>query len=340
MPVGCQSHLARIVDKDGAVVGEADALTEVAWGRALDDTAGATATIVPTGACCEWIGDIRSWRHRLVIWRGGHPVFDGPLVLIEWESGQVQLTALDCSAWLERRVPHQDLNFIDTDLATIARELIEDAFSVQNPGVEVEIVERAKIEGDRSYELDTGQTWDHLRDLSDTGLDWTVVGSKILLMGESFCQVVGSLDDSDFTEGLRVIEDGAALATRWIVFGDEDLDIKGTAGGTDPYYGLLEITEDQDSILDTGSANAAALAQVRASNPAPVFIDTGQGALAPTASIDVNTLVPGYCLGISTNITCREVIATQKIGEVRVTENAQGEQVRVFCLPPGDIDAT
>ncbi|MFF4602693.1 hypothetical protein ACFY12_08065 [Streptomyces sp. NPDC001339] len=62
-------------------------------------------------------------------------------------------------------------------------------------------------------------TGDHLRDLAETGLDYTAVGSRIVLLPESHAVTVGRLSDADLPEGLVVAEDGTALGTRWIVRG-------------------------------------------------------------------------------------------------------------------------
>lgn len=344
--MACVGHTASILDRSGAVVCNLDALVDVEWGRALNETATARARVVPQGDCCQCMGGVRTWRHRLVIWRGSVPVFDGPIVLVEWTADGVEVSASDVSAWLAHRLPHTDMSFSDTDLTIIARDVIADAFTPDDPGVSVEIVAPALIFGDRSYSIDVDLSLDHLRDLASTGIDWTVAGSRILLMGTGFCDSIGSLSDTDFPQGLRVVEDGGALATRWVLWAAPDADgtlIKATAGGTDDYYGLLESVHDsqapQDqgaaSILDQTSANAAAADLLSTSVPAPVFIDTGAGPLSPQASIDVASIICGYCLQIASTATCREVAAVQKVVEVRVSESSDGESAQVLCGPTG-----
>lgn len=317
---GCGTHTARIVDRDGGVVTDADVLTEVEWTRVLDDVSTARVVIQPDGDCCDRLGAVRTWRHKLVIYRNGVFVWEGPIVTAEWSVGQLEVWAVDVLGWLDRRVPHQDIDVTDSDVTQIATALIEDGYAPDDPGHEVRVVAPARVRGARRYREGIGQTGDHLRDLAETGLDYTAVGSTILLLPETHAESLGQLSDIDMPDGLVVAEDGTALGTRWIVAGDEDGDVLGEAGGRDAYYGLLERYVEQTSIPDDASAAAAARSRLRASLPVPVFIDTQQVTIAPEAPIDVPSLVPGWCLDITSARTCRTVTQRLKIVGVKVTE--------------------
>lgn len=362
MQVGCSNHTAAILDRDGAIVCQADALTAVQWGRVLNETATARATIQPRGDCCQCMGQVRTWRHRLVIWRAGLPVFDGPVVVAEWSPDGVDVVAYDVSAWLDRRLPHSDMDFTSTDLTTIAETVIADALLPDDPGVVVEVVSPSLIFGDRSYRIDVDRCLDHLRDLSNTGMDWTVAGGRILLFGASFSDSIGSLSDADFPQGLRVIEDGASLVSRWVLWGAIDpardsegrfvsgasigSGIKSVAGGIHDYYGLLESVHDSlavqnlgaASVQDQTSADAATASLLASSLPAPVFIDTGAGPLSPSAPVDIADLIPGYCLQVASVATCRPVTAVQKIYELLVADGPSGESAQVICAPLSEVD--
>ncbi|WP_381793017.1 hypothetical protein [Streptomyces niveus] len=335
MPVGCGSHTAQIIDRDGAVVAVPDVLLEVEWTRVLDDTSTARILVQPGDDCCAALSRVRSWRHKLALWRDNQPVWEGPILTPIWRNSGVEITAVDIMGWLDRRVPHSDLTFADDELAEIAAVLIRDGFAPDDPGHSVTIIASTRIRGRREYQADVGQIGDHLRDLAATGLDYTAVGSRILLLPEDHCARVGSLTDGDFADGLRIAEDGAGLATRWIVQGSED--VTGTAGGIDPYYGLLERVVEETSILDSASATAAARSRLRASRPAPVFIDTDDTTtLSPDASVDVPTLVPGWCVDVSTTETCRNIAQSMKILGLKVKETgAAGETVSVQLAPSG-----
>lgn len=309
------------MDRDGATVAEADVLTEVEWTRELDEFSSARVVINPSGDCCNHLQRVEPWRHELHIFRDGAPVWNGPVIQPEWRAGQIEIFAADILAWLDRRVPHESITFGDSDLTDIATWLIEDGFAPDDPGHDIYVVGPARVNGGRAYTRNIGQTGDHLRDLAETGLDYTAVGSTIILLPEDHAGSIGRLSDGDFPENLVVGQDGSNLITRWIVAGDENSGAIGEDGGTDAYYGLLERYVEQTSIKTTASAIAAARAKRRASTPAPLFVDTEQVTISPDAAVDVARLVPGWCLDITTTATCRTVTQRMKIVGVKVEES-------------------
>jgi hypothetical protein len=319
MALGCASHAFSVTDRSGIRVIASGVLTEVEWHRVLDDVSTARVTVQGGVDCCGDLGDIRTWRMSLNLYLGDQFVWSGPITQIEWTADDVTIQAVDIVGLLDRRVPHQDFTFTGTDLAEIARQLIDDGFAPDDPGHTVTVIGPSGVTGGRQYATDIGQTGDHLRDLAETGLDFTAVGNNIVLLPETFCEVVGRLSDQDMPEGLSVAEDGTALATRWVVAG-QDATVEGTAGGTDSYYGLLERYVEQTSITDSASAQAAAEAKLRTSRVAPVFIDTQAVTLAPTAPVDITQLVPGWCLDITSAGTCRDITQRLKIVGVDVVE--------------------
>lgn len=338
---GCGTHQARIIDRSGATIAEADVLAEVEWTRELDEFSSGRVLINPSGDCCDHLRRVEPWRHELHIFRDGAPVWNGPIIQPEWSAGQVEIFAADILAWLDRRVPHQSITFGDTDLTDIATWLIEDGFQPDDPGHELYVVGPSGVSGGRSYTINVGQTGDHLRDLAETGLDFTAVGRTIILLPETYTGSIGRLTDSDFPDGLVIGQDGSNLITRWIVAGDENSGVMGEDGGADPYYGLLERYEEQTSIKTQASAIAAARSKRRASVPAPIFIDTRQVTISPDAAVDVAKLVPGWCLDITSQATCRTVTQRMKIVGVKVSEgggtgaNPGGESVQVQLAASG-----
>jgi hypothetical protein len=322
MPVGCATHTYSITDRDGGFVTASGTLTDVQYNRVLNDASTAQVTIGVSGPnCCAELGAVRSWRHYLNIYRGGDFMWSGPITNVDWGWDSVTVDAVDIIGLLDRRVPHQDFSFTGTDLTEIARQLIEDGLAPDDPGHTVTVIGPAGITGGRAYSQNIGQTADHLRDLADTGIDFTAVGNNIVILPDDFCDVVGRLSDEDLPEGVTVTEDGAALATRWIVAGSDSSGAVGVAGGPHPYYGLLEQYVEQTSITDQSSADQAAAAKLRASLPVPTVIDTQNITLAPTANVDVSQLVPGWCLDITSTATCRDITQRLKITGLQITED-------------------
>lgn len=317
---GCGSHSAVVLDRGGATVATVDVLVEVEWNRVLDGISTARAVIQPDGDCCNRLGRIGSWRNRLVIFRDEQYVWDGPITDISWSLGQVEIQAEDVLVWLDDRVPHENRTFTNVDLTEPAVWLIEDGFAPDDPGHTVQVIGKAGITGSRSYSAGIGQSGDHLRQLAEAGIDFTAIGSKILLLPETHMASVGRLSDADLPEGLQVSEDGKSLVTRWVVAGSEESGVVGSDGGTDPYYGLHERYVEMSEITDVDSAVQAATARRRSTSAVPVFVDTQQVTISPLAAINVPSLVPGWCLDVTSASTCRQVSQRLKITGVKVTE--------------------
>lgn len=324
------TYAVRVVDRFGAVVADANTLTTVEWTRVLNDTSTARVVVKPDGDCCAEMGNIRTWGHSLYIYRNGNPVWTGPILAVDWRFGEVEINAGDISAWLARRVPHQNKTLDNTDIADIAQFLIDDGFMPDDPGHAVNIIASSGVKGGRTYTLNVGQTLDHLMDLADSGIDWTVLGDQFIILPDNWNQSIGNLTDGDMPQGLIVAEDGTSLITRWVVAGGTNHDQVGEAGGTSVFYGLLERYTEQTSVVDPIAATAAAQARLAASNVAPVFIDTQEVTIAPDAPINVDTLTPGWSLDIATISTCRDISQRLKITGLKVLMDESGvEKVQV-----------
>lgn len=334
---GCGSHEAAIYDRGGALLAHADVLTQIEWSRTLNDVSAARVVIQPGADCCQKLQHVRSWRNKIVIWRDGSLVWEGPIVRVRWSLAEIELQCADIAAWLGVRLPHQTITFGDSDLVDIAAWLIEDAFRPDDPGHTVDIVAPSRVRGRRDYFEDSDSVLEHMKDLAETGLDWTAVGSTIVLLPEDHLVSVGTLTDADLPEGLTVTEDGEALATRWVVFGQDDQggqdddregdpppSVKGEASGRAPYYGLIERAVEENSIKTSADAAAAARSRLRGSKPAPIYIDSDRVTLSPDAPVEVARLVPGWCVDVVTTETCRPISARMKIQAVTVSEGGSG----------------
>lgn len=343
MPVGCSTHTFTIVDRDGGLVVSSGDLLNVEYNRLLNDSSTAKIVIGVTGPqCCNDLGNLRSWRHLLNLYRGNEFMWSGFITRVDWSFGQCEVRAVDIIGLLDRRVPHQAFTFVDTDITQIAATLADDGLAPDDPGHTTTVVGASGVTGGRTYELAVGQVADHLRDLADTGLDFTAVGNNIVILPDAFADVVGRLSDEDMPEGVTVTEDGASLGTRQIVAGSQAGTPVGIAGGVNPYYGLLEIYTEQTTMTDQAAADAAAAAKLKSNLGVPVYIDTQNVTLAPTANIDVAKLVPGWCVDISTDSTCRSITQRLKITGLSITEDGGsdtapgGERVVLQVAATGD----
>jgi hypothetical protein len=323
--LGCASHTYSVTHRSGGFVTASGVLTEVSWSRTINDASTASVTIGVSGAdCCAELSGLRSWSQWLNVYRDDAFVWSGPVTGVEWSADSVTVTATDLIGLLDRRVPHQNFTFTDTDVTEIARQLVEDGLAPDDPGHTTTVIGAAMVTGGRTYTQNVGQTADHLRDLADGGMDFSATGNNIIILPDSFCDVVGRLSDADLPEGVTVTEDGASLATRQVVSADTESTIVGSAeaaGSVRDYYGLLEVYSQDTSIVTQADANTAAAARLASSAATPIVINSQNVTLAPTANVDLRSLVPGWCLQISTAATCLPVSQVLKIVGVQVTED-------------------
>ncbi|MER6632336.1 hypothetical protein ABT301_29650 [Streptomyces sp. NPDC000987] len=278
---------------------------------------------------------MRAMRHFLHVYRNGAYVWGGQILMPKWAAGTVQIAAADIVSVLNRRTPHETRAFTNTDLTDIAEWLIEDGFAPDDPGHSVTVLAQSGVLGSRDYQADIGQSGDHLRSLAETGLDFTAVGETLLLMPDDWSASVGLITDADLPDGLSVEEDGTAMATRWVVYGDDTSGVVGSAGGVHPYYGLIERSVQDTSIKDQASADAAAQSRLDASLPVPVYVDSSEVTLSPDTGVDIARLVPGWCVDVATTATCRNLTQRMKITGLGVSADGSGEQVKIQFGPVG-----
>lgn len=312
------------------------------WGRVRDGVSEASVT-VPYG-CCGKLADVRSWRHELHVIRDGDEVWSGPVVVdVNCRSG-VTLVANDYLAWLGRRVIRYarcydpECGGAPATGPVIAEQLVRDALEPDDPCL---LDYLTRIDGganqEREYKLNSAYTLDALTDLARGGLDFTAIGRRIMLMPEG--HVLGRtalLTCDNFLGDVCVSDDGGGAATRAVVTGkagdtDETV-VSGYAGGVDPYYGLIEVLHNDDTIRTAASAAAQAAGLIR--NPPPLLVQPPQSAaLDPNAPVCISELVPGVEVPVSMDCTCRSATQVMQLVKLDVTVDASGEKVSPLLAP-------
>lgn len=85
------------------------------WTRILDDVSEAEVEIGLTGdaqqTCCECLAIVEPFCHELHIWRDGEEVWVGPIEAVRYERERVTIKARDSLAWLDVRIPNEDVEF-------------------------------------------------------------------------------------------------------------------------------------------------------------------------------------------------------------------------------------
>lgn len=303
--------------------------------RVLDETSEARVTL---GDCCSVLSDVRSVRHSLLLFRDGVAVWGGPIVRVNYRTGQI--IARDVTWWLERRLHRRRREFVGVDVVTIAERLILDALAPDDPGILNYLdVTPSGIVVDRTYDVDTIRSvMESIRELARDGLDFTALGWRIVLGGDQITtRPVGVLTDESFVELPDIVDDGLALATSVTV---EGAGVRATVGGIDPYFGLVERGWSESDIPDVVSAQAAAQTRLDLLGQTPLvlgdeFGDDIQSVLAPSAPVEFSELVPGALIRVAITEACRDIVSDLRLHDVTARFDSGGESVSITLQSPG-----
>lgn len=342
----CSASDYRVVvgDRSGPDLVELD-FTTLKWGRVLGDVSEAQVTV--PAHCCGKLGEVWPWRHELRIFRNGVQQWVGPITVMPNCRSGITIAAQDMLGWLGHRVIHKDHCWDPTCGGTAigsvaaAAELVDDGFAPDDPDV-LQYVKKfgAGIVGGRQYAANSKYVIDALKDLGQGGLDFATIGRAIVLMEAGWdLGRLPLLTCEHFGGDVCTTVDGHAAATKAIVTGDDTLGIVGTAGGVDPYFGLLEVLVNDTSIKSGQTAIDQAKGMVNGHNPPPILVQPPDGStLNPSAPICLEQLVPGVTAPVVMDCTCRTSNQMMRLTKLDVTVDAQGERVAPLFTPVGYND--
>lgn len=321
------------------------------WDRRLDDVSEANVVMSFSGTeeytCCECLAEAEPWCHELHVWRDGEEVWVGPIQTIEYEHEQVTVTAKDSLAWLGVRVPAVDIDYttVATELTDIAMFLLNVAFAEDSPTYTCEI--------DNVYAVDTGlvtfryfekfnqYALEILRDLADSGLDFTTLGRTIVLTGDATTLTpLILLNDAHILGGLKVVKDGTIQGNRYYVHFDGDGGSPAVGEAVDKYcYGAIERIRDGDGLVDGASAGDVADIYVEASAIAPRTIEMSSNSkLSPDTPWVINDMVPGARVDVAVTKLCLNLTQSFKLTQVDVDYNSdEGESVGITLVPINSV---
>lgn len=340
--LGCGETEIFVTQRCGSpTIGRLTGVSEAVYTRLLDETGQAVITVSIAGngaadeACCDILGRITSWAMEISIVRDGQIVFAGPIVGVLHKRSQVIIAARDVTAWLDKRLIHNDLDFTEgTNMTAIAEAIIRDALEPDDPCVlDYLDVSPSVLTAARTYGAESQYAGEAIRELTGTGVDYTTVGRRIILGGPLIWGPFATLRDEDILADVEVEERGLEAATSWLIEGSG---VVGRAGGVDSFYGLLESRFAEDEILTEDDANVSAASRLDASNPPPLFVTVpGDSKLSPQAPVCFEQLIPGVLIGVSLQDLCRPVQVTQRLVAVGVTVNGEDESVAISLAPIG-----
>lgn len=341
-------------------------ITSVSWSRKMNDVSTASVTIALNGLddeCCDCIATVNPWEHELAVFRNGVEVWVGPVVngTIDLAGLTASYEARDLSAWLDHRwveVLDVDKEFEEVNISEVYTWLIEHAY-YREPWNMSWVVPTTQIPIDRTYTArDTSERWagtfqsvgDELRDLSQSGIDTTVV-RRTLIAGDlqAETQITQLLTDEHWAVLPTINIVGTSMATEVGVGGgnggysgwyDDQIWIERAASDSNgARYGLLQSFYnapelDEEDTTELPNAITQQAYNLREAKKEP-FVYIQGGALSPKAPVQVDSLIPGNVYRVALSETCRTVESDYRLFAVSVSLNDRGETVSLEMTPLG-----
>ncbi len=349
----CAGHTAYLYDRGGTTrIGELGPLISVQWGRIRDDIS--TAQVVMKNPdCAEIAAQIEPGRHELVIYKGGHRVWEGPITLATYERAATTIEAKDVVHYLERLIMKSAYNNAYPNVVTTVQRAVNiisgelPRREAENPPVNVLPHLHAIHQDDdaktaRNTLAYQKTVFDDLDDLAaKSGIDYTTVGRSIYVFDtHTLLGRTATLTEEDIVGDIIVSVYGMDLATFAAVSGADGT--YGTAGGKDDYYGWVEVLasaydENADADQEAPSQaelNSQAERNISGRNPTPVNVRVPDGStLSPRSAISIDDLVPGVEVPLLATLTGRQFSQMQKLDKVDVSDSADGVTIAITLSP-------
>lgn len=349
--VGCADYSARIVTRGAlAVVWEEIPFTSLDYERVLDDTSQANIIIDGLDPGCDarvQYNKVRPWQHELVIYRNKAIAWAGPVVGFGGKYSQGKIRARDRSVWWDHRWV-SDLAFVQRELADIFVAYFASAMN-QDPIAGFTLTATATgILGTRSVAAsDHKPAGPEMREVSQVGIDWTVVGLTCVAGGKTIpTGRLPVISDDHLREPPDIDCDGLAQMNVSGLTGQQPQDsVTGQFVVGDRVYGqasdaartardgLLQSNVQDDKAGDVPSCIAGAASTLALFGDAPILVSSL--ALASNAPVTMDTLVPGAILDVELRANATDIAALYRIAKVNVVVDTDGERVDIDVQPIG-----
>lgn len=352
-----RNHTAFIYDKGGRTrLFQLHNIMEVKYNRIRDDMSSGSIKISAENRDrqLEQLSGIEPGRHELHIYRGNSLAWCGPVNLPDSanEYGQFELSANDISFYFDRMSLENayDNSSTKTDyVVNRMQKIMTTEIAAQGVEEDWNLLDHLHFYVQNGDAKTTARTFkhqstifDHLEELAArSGVDYTVVGREFHMWDTSRA-AMGQFPlagREDFLAEPRRKKYGTELATR--VIATDGQGGYGIAGGRDPYYGKWDIVvQAYDAETDAKKPTAAELRSqaqlsLKGRNPTPMQLTVpANSGIAPKSPLyDLDHLVPGAYVPLRLSDAGRNVIRMQKVQEVTVVDNANGELLQVSLYP-------
>jgi hypothetical protein len=353
--IGIGEYEVAVYGRGGAQrVARLDRVDSLSFTRRLDDTGECSVTCVSE----EWADLIHPWQHEIHIFRSGSLVWCGPVRDKSYvpENGQVKITARDLFSWFDFRVPHDELDFVDEDMANVFVAIMESALKPdKSPNIVIDKTP-ANIPTDFYHDPELPKiAATMLRDLADSGVDFTTINRTIYVRNEEMDkESIGTLYSKHFATFPEIKESGE-MATLLLLTGaggdfhsqPDAVDTREANSATaaiavgkwdkDP-FGLLETIVDATSLFDAEDKTAlekSAKSRYELLRYPRLYLDSVT--LHKSAPVAMSSLIPGRRLTLSMDIGSIPLITEYRIQSVEVSvSNTAAETISLTLTSVGD----
>lgn len=350
--LGCSDYSARIVTRGrGSVVWEEMPFSSLEYERVLDDTSKASIVLDGIDPGCDakaQLAKVRTWRHELAIYRDTELVWIGPVTGKTADGTRATITARDRSSIWDRRFIHNTYDPIVGDLASIFQTYFLDAMSVDPIAGFTIAVTATGITGARQVlALDHKAAGPEMREVSQIGIDWTVIGEACRAGGRTIPTGRLPVITDDHLRSTPTVEvDGLVQVNHAVITGLQPQDdttgqfVSGTSVWgefTDATLasvdGILELNVQDDKALDVASCVAGAQSTVQLSGEEAIVISELD--LDTNAPLTIDQLIPGALIDVELTFPAIAVSDIYRISDVDVTVDVGGEKVKLTVQPIG-----
>ncbi|MET0711945.1 MAG: hypothetical protein ABWZ30_05525 [Jiangellaceae bacterium] len=354
---GCEIHTAYVYDRGGTRrLAQIDGITTLSWERVADDISFGDITVVnPSAHCQSVLNTMEPGRHEIVIFRGSQRVWEGPLTLMTYTREAVAIQARDVMHYAYRLAQSRDYDNRYPNIATVVdRSYLElttelSRREVEDPPINVvpfirKITRPDDARTSRWTTVYQKTVFDDVDDMAaNSGMDYVVVGRAIILHDTNTALgKTATMTDNDIIGDIIVTMYGMEMATFAAVTGADGA--YGVYGGTDAYYGRVEIVDDaydEEAGSDKPTLdelNSQAQRNLAGRLPTPVEVRIPDGSrLNPNSPLTIDDLVPGVIIPLRATLTARTFSQNQKLRKLKVQEDATGEQILMTLVPAPTI---
>jgi len=296
-------------------------------------------------------------RYEMVIFRGTQRMWEGPITRATATSAGVSIFAKDVLHYASRTLmeaaydnQHPNVTTVVDRAQTILTAELGRAWEIQTPPIDVVphiVVHNFASEANTAAYTYPMQklVFEEIDGLARrSGMDYTVVGRAIHLWDTSNpIGITPQATAEDFFGDQIVSVYGMELGVRAVV--TDGLGNFGEAGGTDPYYGPVEILDtayDETEGADPPTApEMASQAQrnLAGRNPTPLQVRVpDNSSIRLGGAFSLENLVPGVYVPLVVNFGWVEIKQVQKIKQVTFKEGPEGETIELTLFPASQPD--